>query len=124
MRLKARTHCREESLAELEEDVEQLLHLAYPEADEAMGKVLAQDQFIDTLLDDMRLPIRQNKPATLKVAFWMALQAGEEVLGQSSVFLQTTVQISGSVHFEGGRGERKSAPENTLSPVTKEAKDR
>ena len=48
MRLKARTHCWEESLADLAEDVGRLVHLAYPEADEAMGKVLAQDQFADT----------------------------------------------------------------------------
>ena len=73
--MKARTCCRKESLAELVEDVECLVHLAYLEADEAIGKVLAQDQFIDTLSDeDMRLFIQQNKPATPRDAFQMALE--------------------------------------------------
>ena len=73
--MKARTCCWEESLAKLVEDVEQLVHLAYPEADEAMGKVLAQDQFIDTLPDEyMRLRICQNKPTTLRDALRMALK--------------------------------------------------
>ena len=49
MRLKARTRRREESLAELAEDVERFVRLAYSEADEAMVEVLAQDQFIDAL---------------------------------------------------------------------------
>ena len=65
MRLKARTR-RDASLAELAaEDVEHLVRLAYPEAAEAMVEVLAKDQFVDALPDeDMRLRIRQNKPAT------------------------------------------------------------
>lgn len=49
MRLKTRTCRREESLTELAEDAEQLVCLAYPEADEAMVEVLAQDQLIDAL---------------------------------------------------------------------------
>ena len=60
MRLKAREEC----LAELAEDVECLVHLAYPEVE-----VLAQDQFIDALPEeDIRLCIHQNKPATLRSA--------------------------------------------------------
>ena len=75
MRLKARTRRREESLAELAEDVERLVRLAYPEADEAMVEVLAQDQFIDALPEeDIRLRIRQNKPTTLRDALRMALE--------------------------------------------------
>ena len=35
------------SLAELAEDVEHLVRLAYPEAAEAMVEVLAKDQFVD-----------------------------------------------------------------------------
>ena len=66
MQLKARTHRREESLAELAEDVEHLVRLAYPEVAEAMV-VMEKDQFVDTLPDeDMRLCIHQNKPATLR----------------------------------------------------------
>ena len=71
MQLKARTRRRDESLEELAEDVEHLVHLAYPEAAEAMVEVLAtaKDQFVDALPDeDMRLRIRQNKPATLRDA--------------------------------------------------------
>ena len=50
--------------------MERLVHLAYPEADEAMRNMQAQDQFIDALPDeDMRLHICLNKPATLKDAF-------------------------------------------------------
>lgn len=75
MRLKARIHCQEESLAELVEDVVCLVHLSYPEADEAMRKVLVQDQFSDALPDkDMRLCICQNKPAILRDALQMALE--------------------------------------------------
>ena len=75
MRLKARTRRREETLAELAEDVERLVRLAYPEAAEAMVEVLAQDQFIDALPEeDMRLRIRQNKPASLRDALRIALE--------------------------------------------------
>ena len=75
MRLKARTRRRDESLAELAEDVEHLVRLAYHEAAEAMVEVLAKDQFVDALPDeDMRLRIRQNKPATLRDALGTALE--------------------------------------------------
>ena len=75
MRLKARTRRRDESLAELAEDVEHLVRLAYPEAAESMVEVLAKDQFVDALPDeDMRLRIRQNKPATLRDALGTALE--------------------------------------------------
>lgn len=74
MRLKARTRRREESLAELAEDVERLMHLAYPEAAESMVEVLAKDQFVDALpKEDMRLRVRQHKPATLRDALRTAL---------------------------------------------------
>jgi len=75
MRLKARSRRREETLAELAEDVERLARLAYPEATEAMVEVLAKDQFVDALPDeDMRLRIRQNKPAMLRDALRLALE--------------------------------------------------
>ena len=69
MRLKARSRHRDETLADLAEDVERLVRLAYPEATEAMVEVLAKDQFVDALPEeDMRLRIRQNKPVTLRDA--------------------------------------------------------
>ena len=73
--MKARTRRRDESLAELAEDVQHLVHLAYPEAAEAMVEVLAKDQFVDALPDEnMRLHIHQNKPATLRDALGTALE--------------------------------------------------
>ena len=77
MRLKARSRRREETLAELAEDVERLARLAYPEATEAMVEVLAKDQFVDALPDeDMRLRIRQNKPVMLRDALNTSTGAG------------------------------------------------
>ena len=68
-RLKARSRRREETLTELAEDVERLVRLAYPEADESMVEVLAKDQFVDALPDkDMRLRIWQNKPTMVRDA--------------------------------------------------------
>ena len=75
MRLKARNRRRDETLADLAEDVERLVRLAYPGATEAMVEVLAKDQFVDALPDeDTRLRIRQNKPATLRDALGTALE--------------------------------------------------
>ena len=56
MKLKGRTHRREETL--LAEDVQRLVRLAYPDATEPMVEVLAKDQFVDSLPDeDMQLCI-------------------------------------------------------------------
>ena len=75
MKLKACTRRREESLPELSEDVERLVRLAYPDAAESMVEVLAKDQFIDALPEeDMRLRIRQSRPATLRAALETALE--------------------------------------------------
>ena len=66
---------REESLPELAEDIERLVRLAYPDAAEPMVEVLSKDQFVDALPEeDMRLRIRQNKPATLRDALAVALE--------------------------------------------------
>ena len=74
MRLKSRTRRRDETLAELA-DVECLTCLPYPGATEDMIQVLAQDQFIDALVEeDMRLHIHQDKPATLRDALRIALE--------------------------------------------------
>ena len=75
MWLKARIRRRDESLAELTENVKHLMHLAYPEAAEAMVEVLPKDQLVDALPDeDMPLSICQNKPATLRDALGTALE--------------------------------------------------
>ena len=75
MRLKSRTRHRDETLAELAEDVERLTRLAYPGATKDMIQVLAQDQFVDALVEeDVRLRIRQNKPVTLRDALRIALE--------------------------------------------------
>lgn len=75
VRLKARARRREETLPELAEDIERLVRLAYPDAAESMVDVLAKDQFMDALPEeDMRLRIRQHRPATLRAALETALE--------------------------------------------------
>ena len=75
IKLKARTCRREESLPELAEDIERLVRLAYPDAAETMVEVLAKNQFVDALPEeDMRLRIRQNRPAMLRAALEAALE--------------------------------------------------
>ena len=71
--LKNRIRKREESLAELAEEVERLARLVYPEATADMLKLLTKDQFIDAVTDgDMRL--RQSHPKGLCEALQMALE--------------------------------------------------
>ena len=71
VRLKTRTHHREESLAELAEDMERLVRLAYPNTTESMVEVLSKDHFIDCLPDEeVQLCICQNKP-TRKPWRWL-----------------------------------------------------
>lgn len=75
MKLRGRIRRREETLAELAEDIEYLTRLAYPDAAPAMQESLAKDQFIDSLLEeDMRLKIRQSQPKSLRDAVELALE--------------------------------------------------
>ncbi len=75
VKLRNRTRKREESLPELAEDIERLSRLAYPDAAQGMVDVLAKDQFIDAIADeDIRLRVRQNKPASLREALEHALE--------------------------------------------------
>ena len=75
IKLKNRTRKREESLAELAEEVERLARLAYPEAPPEMLELLAKDQFIDALADgDMRLRMRQSHPKSLCEALQTAFK--------------------------------------------------
>ena len=75
MKLRCRTRKQEESLQELAEDVECLARFAYPEAADDMLEVFVKDQFLDALQDeDVRLRIRQNRPASLSQALEQALE--------------------------------------------------
>ena len=74
VKLKARTRRREETLAELAEDIEWLVRLAYPDPAESMVEVLAKDQFVDSHLEDNRLRIQQHRPAVLRAALETALE--------------------------------------------------
>ena len=75
MKLRNRTRKRDESLAELMEDIERLTRLAYPDVAPAMLELLAKDQFIDSSTDeDMKLRIQQNGPESLQQALEAALE--------------------------------------------------
>ena len=112
MRLKARSRRREETLAELAEDVERLARLAYPEATEAMVEVLAKDQFVDALPDeDMRLRIRQNKPAMLRDALRLALELESYQLASR----QRPKLVRGTQLQEGYPYQRQTSPGATSS---------
>ena len=75
MKLRSRMRKPDESLQELAGDVERLARLAYPDAAEDMLKVIVKDQFLDALRDeDLRLRIRQNRPASLNEALEQALE--------------------------------------------------
>ena len=75
MKLRNRTRGREETLAELMEDIERLARLAYADAAPAMLELLAKDQFIDSLTDvDIKLKVRQSRPETLQLALEAALE--------------------------------------------------
>ena len=113
-RLKARSRRREETLAELAEDVERLVRLAYPEAAESMVEVLAKDQFVDALPDeDMRLRIRQNKPTTLRDALRLALELESYQIASR----QRTKSVRGT-HLEEGPTQQEQP---TASSVTSSA---
>ena len=114
-RLKARSRRREETLAELAEDVELLVRLAYPEAAESMVEVLAKDQFVDALPDeDMRLRIRQNKPATLRDALRLAL----ELESYSQIASRQRTKLVRGTHLEEGPTQQEQP---TASSVTSSA---
>ena len=74
-KLKTRIKRREESLAELAENVETLTRKAYPDALAELQDVLARDHFIDALYEeDLRLRISQARPQSLQVALETALE--------------------------------------------------
>ena len=56
------------------EDIERLVRQAYPDATESMVEVLAKDQFVDSLPEEMQLRIRWHQPATLRAALETVLE--------------------------------------------------
>ena len=72
VRLKTRTRHWEESLAELAEDIERLVRLAYPNTTESMVEVLSKDHFLPD--EEVQLRIRQIKPTTLRETLALALE--------------------------------------------------
>ncbi len=96
-RLRSRMKRREESLPELAEDVERLTRLAYPDAVEQMITVLAKDQFIDSLPEeDMRLRIRQSRPANLRQALEIALELESYIVASRRVKPVREVLLEGN----------------------------
>ena len=75
MKFKNRIKQKDESFPEMAEDIERLCRLAYPDAPPTLRDILARDQFIDGLLDeDTRLPIKQERPTSLRKALEAALE--------------------------------------------------
>ena len=74
--LKTRVRGREESLPALAEEVQRLTRLAYPDTTaQPMWDLLAKDRFIDALQEEeLRLRLRQARPATLRDALHLALE--------------------------------------------------
>jgi len=114
MRLKSRMRRREEGLAELAGDIERLVRLAYPDATEPMVEVLAKDQFVDALPEEeMRLRIRQHKPASLRDALAIALELESCQLASrqrakyvKEAWLEEQPVQSQQSEIGGGRAER------------------
>jgi len=119
MRLKARSRRRDETLAELAEDVERLVHLAYPEATEAMVEVLAKDQFVDALPEeDMRLRIRQNKPVMLRDALRLALELESyQLASRQRPKLVRETHLEGSLHQQQTTTPGATLPTDVLQQL-------
>ena len=75
-RVRFRTRYREprESLPELAQDIEKLGHLAYPSAPAEFTDILIRDQFTDALESELKLAVKQSRPASLKEALASALE--------------------------------------------------
>ena len=95
---------RDESLATLADDLEQLGRMAYPDASMDVQNALSQDQFIDALPDDdMRLRIKQERPKTLQRALELSLELESFQLASKHPYYRTSrEQLHGSTtsrHF-------------------------
>ncbi len=76
MKLRSRVRKPDESLQELAGDVERLARLAYPDATDDMLDIIVRDQFLDAFRDeDLRLRVRQSRPASSNEALEQALES-------------------------------------------------
>ena len=82
MKLRSRTRKSDESLQELAGDVERLARLAYPDATDDMLDIIVRDQFLDAFRnEDLRLRVRQSRPASANEALERALELESYQLG-------------------------------------------
>ena len=75
VQLRDRRQKASETLPQLGQDIRRLTNLAYPNAPAEVRETLAQEQFIDALINsDMRLRIKQVRPASLNDAVRNAVE--------------------------------------------------
>ena len=105
---KNRTKQRDETFPALAEDIERLGRLAYPDAPSSLQDVLARDQFVDAVTDDdMRLRLKQERPATLQKALEVALE-----LESFQMASRQRYRVVRNTTMVGGQCERKTTEEN------------
>jgi len=86
-RFRTRTWRRGESLQELAQDLENMAHKAYPGANPDLLTVLLRDQFVDALESpQLKIQVKQAKPATLQEALTSALEFESLVKSSLSSF--------------------------------------
>ena len=122
MKLRNRTRKRQESLAELMEDIEQLVRLAYLDAAPAMLELLAKDQFIDSLTDeDTKLRIRQNRPESLQQALEAVLELEPyQLASRQRVIPVRLAQLDCESDYTQSRSLRKIRPSGVSPNVLEE----
>ena len=73
--LRERKQRATDSLPELGQNIRRLTNLAYPTAPYDIMETLSKEYFIDALFDsDLRLRIKQSRPATLNDAIHQAVE--------------------------------------------------
>ena len=73
-RLRCRRQQKNETLAELMQDIRRLMALAYPAPNEEVTEILARDVFIDALIDcEIALKVREREPKDLQHAYRLAM---------------------------------------------------
>ena len=119
--LKCRTRKRGEGLAELAQDVKQLVRKAYPDASNSIRETLAKEAFTDALNDcNMEWSVRQGKGATLDDALRTALEEEAFQTGRQRRLGTKAVVRSQAERAEGGAAEVKAPVANlqhALEPV-------
>ena len=72
--LRCRRQQKNETLAELMQDIRRLMALAYPVPNEEVTEILARDVFIDALIDrEIALKVREREPKDLQHAYRLAM---------------------------------------------------